>query len=355
MKRAARVGRATAGPDAKISRRRLLEVGGWSLAGAAVLGLAGCGGGGGGSAGTGAGGEGRAVEHALGRTRIPARPERVVALDSFVALPTLLDAGLPVVGAISVSAISGGEPLPLYLEPEEVEGIEVVGGAESAPNLEAIAALQPDVIVGWSVLTDERLYRDLSRIAPTVLTEGSAYLGGDWRTEARRIASWFGAEETADRRISRYEERVAELRGRIEDRLGSPEVSALRITEDQLLLYYSCFWPGSVLADAGLGRPRNQRRDDGCPAFQQDHAAMLSLEKLPEVDAEAIFYYVGGTREGATALEDEMLDSDLWRGLEAVQNGRAFAVGGEAWLFANARAAMRVLDDLERTLLGVGA
>lgn len=104
----------------RTSRRDFLKVGGAGLAGAALLGIAGCGGGerqGGGSGGT------RRVEHALGETRIPAEPRRVVALDSFIALPVLLDAGVSVVGALSVGAISGGEPLPSYLTPEEAGGI----------------------------------------------------------------------------------------------------------------------------------------------------------------------------------------------------------------------------------------
>lgn len=227
-----------------------------------------------------------------------------------------------------------------------------MGGAESGPNLEAIAALEPDVIIAWSVLLDDKLYEDLGRIAPTVATEGLAYLGGDWREEARRISAWFGAREKAEERISAYEKRAGELGRRIRKRLGDPTVSALRITEDQLLLYYSCFWPGSVLADAGLRRPENQQRDDACPAFQEQHAEVLSLELLPEADADAVFYYVGGSRESAEALERRMTENPLWRTLEAVQNDRAFAVGGDAWLFANARAAGLVLDDLEKHLIG---
>lgn len=128
----------------------------------------------------------------------------------------------------------------------------------------------------------------------------------------------------------------------------------MRITEDQLLLYYSCFWPGSVLADTGLQRPENQQRDDGCPAFQEQHAEELSLEMLPEVDAYAIFYYVGGEQEGAGALERQMTGSPLWQSLKAVQSDRAFAVGGDAWLFANARAADLVLDDIEGYLIEGG-
>lgn len=189
---------------------------GFVLLATAVAALAGCGGGG--AAGEGAGsGDTRLVEHALGETEIPTEPERVVALDSFIALPVLLDADVPVVGALSVSSISGGGPLPSYVTPEEAEGIEIVGGAESGPNLEAIAALNPDVIVGWSVLMDEDLYQSLTQIAPTIATEGDAYLGGDWKQEARQISSWFGAQETADERISSYEERAAELSGNIKN------------------------------------------------------------------------------------------------------------------------------------------
>ena len=73
------------GTARRTSRREFLKLGGADLvaglAGTALFGVAGCGGrsrGGEGSS------DGRLVEHALGETRMPGEPGRVVALDSFI-------------------------------------------------------------------------------------------------------------------------------------------------------------------------------------------------------------------------------------------------------------------------------
>src|SRR5262245_5594024 len=86
----------------------------------------------------------REIEHEGGTTCVPADPQRIVALDSLTVLPTLIELDAPVVGALSV--YSAGDPFPDYLDPVDVEGIEVVGDLQT-PNVEAILAAEPDLII----------------------------------------------------------------------------------------------------------------------------------------------------------------------------------------------------------------
>ena len=57
-----------------------------------------------------------------------------------------------------------------------MKDVEVVG-LESEVNLEAIAALQPDLIIG-NKMRQEAIYEQLSAIAPTVFAED---LRGNWK------------------------------------------------------------------------------------------------------------------------------------------------------------------------------
>src|SRR3546814_4786581 len=86
--------------------------------------------------------------------------------------------------------------------------MEVVGLIEE-PNLEAIAAQRPDLILGAKV-RHEALYEELSGIAPTVFTESS---GTNWKEGLAVTADALGATDEAERLLAEYrsEEHTSEL------------------------------------------------------------------------------------------------------------------------------------------------
>ena len=109
------------------------------------------------------------------RPRCRARRPRVVVLDS-----SFLDAADRARAAADRG--DGGSRrfgLPAYLG-DATADIELVG-LTTEPNLEQIAALQPDLILGAKV-RHEALYDQLSQIAPTVFSESS---GTDWTSQVR--------------------------------------------------------------------------------------------------------------------------------------------------------------------------
>lgn len=106
----------------------------------------------------------RIVEHAMGATEVPAEPQRVVVLDTGeLDSATALDVA-PVGGVTALP----GLPILEYLQ-TAAASMEVVGTIEE-PDLEAVAALEPDLILS-SELRHEKIYDELSQIAPTVFTE----------------------------------------------------------------------------------------------------------------------------------------------------------------------------------------
>ncbi len=115
------------------------------------------------------------VQHAMGETTIEGTPERIVVIDS-PHLDALVALGITPVGATESGAATG---VPAYLA-DDLEGTEIVGPTME-PDLEAIASLNPDLIIGAQV-RHEALYEQLSAIAPTVFSVNS---GTDWEEQAR--------------------------------------------------------------------------------------------------------------------------------------------------------------------------
>ncbi|WP_369056386.1 iron-siderophore ABC transporter substrate-binding protein [Kineococcus terrestris] len=135
------------------------------------------------------------VEHVLGSTEVPAEPQRVVTV-GYNEQDFVLALGVVPVGTRkTLSYDSAQRPWAQDLLPEG--GIPEVGEAEL--NLEAIAALQPDLIVGAYSYMEQALYEQLSAIAPTIAdvpgeSEGAA---ATWQRELEVIGQALGRTEEA--------------------------------------------------------------------------------------------------------------------------------------------------------------
>src|SRR5919112_1662779 len=103
----------------------------------------------------------RTITHARGTTRLERKPERVIVLDTG-ELDAVLALGIVPVGSATPNGI-----VPSYLQPQ-LAGSTNVGSLDGL-RLEAIAALDPDLILG-SQLRVDALYDQLSAIAPTVFS-----------------------------------------------------------------------------------------------------------------------------------------------------------------------------------------
>jgi iron complex transport system substrate-binding protein len=129
------------------------------------------------------------IAHAFGETEIPAEPQRVVAWGWGSADAVLALGVVPV--AIPFQAYGGDEDgvLPWVADQLEVLGAEtptVLPDSAEAP-VEAIAEMEPDLILAtYSGITAEE-YELLSAIAPTV-----AYPGEAWSTPWREVIGTTG-------------------------------------------------------------------------------------------------------------------------------------------------------------------
>ena len=275
----------------------------------------------------------RTVKHAMGSTEIPARPERVVVLDTG-ELDSALSLGVTPVGAVTTDVASG---FLSYLA-EDASGVEEVGTI-GEPNLEAIAALKPDLILSNKVRHEE-LYDTLSGIAPTVFAEK---VGAVWKDNLELAAEALGLDEQAASALEEYEQQAADVGEAIGDPAGMT-VSAVRFVEGSIRVYTPASFIGTVLADIGLDQL-------SLPTAEVPTFAELSPEELTRADADIVLYSSYGPVEesGETAA----LAGPLWPRLAAVEADRAFAVEDDVFFTGiGLTAATLMIEDLREELAG---
>lgn len=285
------------------------------------------------------------VEHAMGSTEVPCTPQKVVTLGQGQT-DTVLALGVTPVGVVQPWTDDWYDYLP-----DEVEEATVLG-TELEPDLEAIAALQPDVILG-SKLRHEALYDQLSQIAPTVFSET---IGVAWKDNVSLWAEALCREDEGEQVLADYEARAQEISDGLDAAgLGDTEASMVRFMPDQVRIYLTGF-PGTVMRDAGLERPEAQRVEDW---ENSEQLIEISEERIPEMDGDVIFvmvsekwYAASGSQETEENM-DKWTSTELWQRLSAVENGDVHEVNESVWnLGGGIGAGNAMLDDLEEYFLG---
>lgn len=274
----------------------------------------------------------RVVKHALGETKIKGTPQKVVVLDTG-ELDIVLALGVKPVGAVLAPAESD---FPAYLKGEKTEGIQKVGTI-AEPNLEAIAALQPDLIL-TNVLRHEKIYDKLSQIAPTVV----GIRPNNWKDNLKLFGEALNKTAEADKALTAYNQRLAEFKQKMGDKLAATKVSLIRSMPDHARIYQNDSFSGSILKDAGLGRPASQ---DKAAIFEK-----VNEERIPDMDGDVIFAFYYG-REKADSLA-KFFKHPLWAQLNAVKANQVHEVNDGHWaLGLGPVAANLVVDDLFKYLV----
>ncbi|GAA4622716.1 iron-siderophore ABC transporter substrate-binding protein [Actinoallomurus vinaceus] len=272
----------------------------------------------------------RTITHAMGRTVIKAQPRRVVVLD-VGELDNVVSLGVKPVG---LAPTEGSPALPSYLKNDA--GTPKNVGTINSLNLEAIAALKPDLILG-SRLRAADSYDELSKIAPTVF---SIRPGFTWKENYLLNAAALDRTAQAKAKLAAYDKKAKALG----EKLGAkkPTVSMVRYMPNGVVrLYANASFIGTILKDVGIPRPKNQDIND--------LAAEVSAENIDKADADYIFTGVYGDPKATDKSKAQ--SNPLWKNLKAVKDGHAYDVPDETWyLGLGVTAADAVLDDLQKYL-----
>ncbi|WP_425423371.1 ABC transporter substrate-binding protein [Shimazuella kribbensis] len=270
------------------------------------------------------------IKHAMGTTNVPTAPKRIVVLTS-EGTEALLALGIKPVGAVQPY---NGNPWYDHTK-DKLQGVKLLGD-ESAPNLEAIASLKPDLIIG-NKMRQEKVYAQLSAIAPTVFSEE---LRGDWSQNFQLYAKAINKEAEGKNVLDAYNKHVEQTKQALGD-LVNKKVSVVRFMPGQTRIYQLDSFTGVIFKQLGFQRPANQNKNE--------FAIQVAREQIPEMDADILFYftYDKPTDKGGSKLEQEFTNDPLWKALNVVQQKHAFKVDDVVWNTAGGiLAANTMLDQL---------
>lgn len=275
------------------------------------------------------------VEHAMGTATLEKTPEKVVILTN-EGTEALLALGVKPVGAVQSWT---GDPWYDHIA-DEMKDVKVVG-VESQVNVEAIAALQPDLIIG-NKMRQEDIYEQLKAIAPTVFAED---LRGNWKNNFELYAKAVNKEEKGKEVLAAYDQRIEDLKEKLGDKVNM-EVSMVRFMAGDVRIYHKDSFSGVILEQIGLARPESQDQDD----FAEKG---VTKERIPAMDGDILFYFTYDEGDGkATEVEKEWIEDPLFQNLEVAKKGEVYKVDDAIWNTAGGvKAANLMLDDLEKHLL----
>jgi iron complex transport system substrate-binding protein len=296
----------------------------------------------------------RVVETAYGEVKVPAEPQRIVGDLMTVDYLSALDYDTSrIVGVFDRDFFADDHYLADVLHQQHVVDV----GTAWEPNLEAIAAARPDVILlPFDQIDGSDVLDELRAIAPLVAvptsqggTSREVRYGGaasfqDWRSTIRAYGEILDMADEADAFVEATEGRIADVREEHGDLIAATTVTEAKSTPDHMAINAldaakEAGVLGSILLrELGFSAPPQQ----DAIAPDEYGGIDLSAENIALVDGDLLFLEV---RSGATAHEE----SPLWRTLGVVEHDGVVLVGNH-WEFGGATAARVVLDDIDRAL-----
>jgi len=280
---------------------------------------------------------------AYGEITVNQKPERIVALSGrHVELLNLLDEK-PI--AFTDYGANNEELLTSYpwmAGTYDSEPDPTLFTADYQPSPEAIAALKPDLILTTIWQTDERLYQQLSQIAPTYVgieTESNT----TWQDDLTALAALTGHDDAVvaqtqaelDAKLAAAAERLPGLKDKTFYVAGLGE-------GEQLFLYYAA---APELIAMGL-EPGEGQPVDGTENYE---AASYSQENVDKLNADVLLVateHRDPSGEFQAALKADPRVAEL----PASKNGTLIFFTGPEWNAVNGGSAVSVMWWLDRVV-----
>lgn len=289
----------------------------------------------------------------LGReVEIPADPQRVIFAGTEHAAHVTTLGHVP----LAVASSYTGDPAR---ELEGIGGLSVdlaamVDVGDGEPNLEALAAAEPDLLVWWT--RDADIIETLADIAPTIAIDPRAN-GSDFRedndgvrwSKQRTLAELFGLDDALDAQIAEYESLVDDIRERHADVIDTLEWTLFDTFDDGDAWLYNTptYAYNAALPDIGLRPAASHEEATGQGIGVEETRsgyAVISTELVPDYGADLIF--VGRS-------SDEPYEPGLATVLDATAAGgsqQVYPVDAARWTFHLLQAEINVLREVDAIL-----
>ncbi|MFJ7975917.1 ABC transporter substrate-binding protein [Peribacillus sp. NPDC096379] len=282
------------------------------------------------------------VKHAMGETTIPEKPKRIVVLTN-EGTEALLAMGVKPVGAVKSWL---GDPWYDHIK-DDMGEVEVVG-TELEVNLEKIAALKPDLIVGNKV-RQESIYEKLSAIAPTVFSET---LTGKWKENFSLYSKAINSEDKGNEVLQQFDNHVAAVKDKLGDKVNQ-EVSVVRFLAGTSYVYYTDSFSGVLFDQLGFKRAEQQKELFKANNKLGNFSVEAGKELIPKMDGDILFYFTYAPDGDQKAIDTakEWTSEALWKNLNAVKKGHAYEVSDAVWNTAGGViAANKMLNEIEEIM-----
>ncbi|GAA1992067.1 siderophore ABC transporter substrate-binding protein CdtB [Isoptericola halotolerans] len=271
--------------------------------------------------------------------------ERVVALEwNQAEMVTTL--GVDLIGMSDPAGYESwvGAGAPLRTDPEDV-------GVRREPSIEAVADLEPDLIIGASGSVPDEAMEQMERIAPVVVM-GSADVSdplGTVRDELATVATLLGKEAEAEALLDDLDETLAANAAKIEEAglAGTPVVLTSPYAEGANLSIRMHGPRTAVHAVADEMGLTAAWEDPGDDAFGLSYTDLEGLTGLPD---DTRFLYWGNDGDEEDVVEAEMAGNPLWEDLAFVADGEVHRAAVGIWAYGGPASMIAWSDDLVQIL-----
>ncbi|MCT2536048.1 iron-siderophore ABC transporter substrate-binding protein [Aquibacillus koreensis] len=285
------------------------------------------------------------VTDMYGEQTFETTPERVVVLE-WVYAEDVLALDIQPVGMADIE----GYHAWVNIDKELSEDVADVGTRQE-PNLEAVAELNPDVII-TAGFRHEAIMDSLKEIAPTLAfnpypNEGEGNQYEEMTTTFNEIAKLFGKESEAEQVLTdldaAYESAKEEIdAANIENKsfvlsqaYSSENNPVIRLFKDNAMAI-------QIMQNIGL---ENAYESEGFQAYGFDQASVEALQNFQD----AHFFYI--VQEEDNIFSNQLAGNPAWENLGFVEEGRTYQLPGDTWTFGGPLSAQVFAEQIKEVLI----
>lgn len=252
------------------------------------------------------------ITHKLGTTEIEGTPKKVVVLDygTLDALDAL---------DVEVTGLPKSGKLPSYLNKFKDDSYGNTGTVKE-PDLEAIHALEPDVIFMAGRMQD--YYDELSEIAPTIYIEsdGANYI--ESFSESMDIyGKVFNKEDKAEELVKEVTEKAEEVKAKT----SGMNASVVMVNGRSISAFGNESRYGLIFNELGFGMSDSELKDS-------THGQEVSFEYLIEKNPQYLFVVDRNAITGSSEVTaKDVLENELVKQTDAYKNEKIVYLDSVTW------------------------
>lgn len=231
-----------------------------------------------------------------------------------------------------------------WVSAEELPAGTTDVGTRGEPNLEALFATNPDLIVVEAYTAEDEILKQLAKYdVPVLATKGADAKDpiGNMKDTFELIAEATGREERADEVVAEFDDQLAEAKEAIADsNAAGTEFVYFDGWIDGANVAIRPFGQGSLVGELGeeIGL-KNAWTGEVDPAYGLGQTDIEGMTKV----GDATFFYTG-TVDPAGDVNAELAKNKVWKSIPAVAEGRAHAFPEGIWTFGGPKSSGQVID-----------